>query len=221
MLPGIIRDKKDIFSYRFFWGFFILPSMKAKIYTRTGDKGTTSLFSGQRVPKDHAVIEALGSVDEANSALGVALSFLPKDKKFKETREHLETIQHALFDVGAALATPRSCQESKKLEKTRFDHEAIELLEKWIDDMDGELPQLKAFILPGGHPAGASLHLSRGLIRRAERQVIPLYEQEDVTQAVLVYLNRLSDYLFMASRFVNHLLELRETEWQPHKSLQL
>lgn len=195
--------------------------MKTKIYTRTGDKGTTSLFSGERVSKDHAVIEALGCVDEANSAVGVAISFLPKEPNLNATRQQLEIIQHALFDVGAALATPRTCQETKKLEKTRFDHEAIELLEKWIDEMDSQLPPLKAFILPGGHPAGASLHLSRSLIRRAERQVIPLYEQADVTQALLVYLNRLSDYLFIASRFVNHLLNVNETQWQPHKSLNL
>lgn len=191
-----------------------------KIYTRTGDKGMTSLFSGQRVPKDNLFIEALGCVDEANSSLGVALSFLPKEERFSPTVEQLETIQHALFDVGAALATPRSCEQNQKLEKTRFDHEAIEWLEKWIDAMESQLPPLKAFILPGGHPAGASLHLSRSLIRRAERQVMPLYEQADVSQAVLVYMNRLSDYLFMASRYVNHLLAVPEKQWQPHKSLQ-
>jgi cob(I)alamin adenosyltransferase len=191
-----------------------------KIYTRTGDKGTTSLFSGERVPKNNPFIEAIGTVDEGNSSLGLALSFVPKEEKFNSIRLQLETIQHALFDVGAALATPRSGHESKKLEKTRFDHEAIELLEKWIDAMDAQLPPLKAFILPGGHPAGAALHLSRSIIRRAERLVLPLYEQADVNQAVLVYLNRLSDYLFMASRFVNHQLQVPETQWQPHKSLQ-
>lgn len=190
-----------------------------KIYTRTGDKGMTSLFSGERVPKDNLFVEALGCVDEGNSALGVALSFLPRDKQFSSTIEQLETIQHALFDVGAALATPRSCDQNQKLEKTSFDHEAIEWLEKWIDAMESHLPPLKTFILPGGHPAGASLHLSRSLIRRAERQVMPLYEQADVSQAVLVYLNRLSDYLFMASRYVNHLLAVPEKQWQPHKSL--
>ncbi len=191
-----------------------------KIYTRTGDKGMTSLFSGERVPKNNPFIEAVGTVDEGNSSLGLALSFLPKDAAFTQIREQLEMIQHALFDVGAALATPRTCHEAKKLEKTRFDHEAIELLEKWIDFMDAQLPPLKTFILPGGHPAGAALHLSRSIIRRAERLVIPLYEQADVTQSVLVYLNRLSDYLFMLSRFVNHQLQLPETQWQPHKALQ-
>lgn len=188
-----------------------------KIYTRTGDKGTTSLFSGQRVPKDHHFIEALGSVDEGNSAIGQAISFLPKEKKFKSIVEQLETIQHALFDLGAAIATPRSCHQEKKLEKTRFDTEAINFLEKWIDEMEGQLPSLNTFILPGGHPAGAALHLSRSIIRRAERNVIPLFEQADVSQPVLVYLNRLSDYLFILSRYVNHLLAIPESQWQPHK----
>ncbi len=189
-----------------------------KIYTRTGDKGTTSLFSGQRVPKNNPFIEALGTVDEGNSALGLVLSFLPKETHLAPLREQLEIIQHALFDVGAALATPRSCHQSQKLDKTRFDHAAIESLEKWMDEMDAHLPPLKRFILPGGHPAGATLHLARSIMRRAERLVIPLYEQQDVTEAVLVYLNRLSDYLFVASRFVNHELQAPETAWQPHKT---
>lgn len=192
--------------------------MKTKIYTRTGDKGTTSLFTGDRVHKNHAFIEALGTVDEGNSAIGLALSLMPQNGNLQETKDQLELIQHALFDVGAALATPRTSKESKKLEKTRFDEEAIHLLETWIDKMDTELPALHQFILPGGHPAGAALHLSRSLIRRAERCVTPLFEQADVTEAVLVYLNRLSDYLFVASRFVNHFLQVPETAWQHHKT---
>jgi cob(I)alamin adenosyltransferase len=190
-----------------------------KIYTRTGDKGTTSLFSGERVPKNNPFIEAVGTVDEGNSSIGLALSLLPREEVFNTTRSQLEMIQHGLFDVGAALATPRRSHESQKLEKTRFDHESTELLEKWMDAMDIQLPVLKKFILPGGHPVGAALHLSRSIIRRAERLVIPLYEQADVTQAVLIYLNRLSDYLFIASRFVNQQLQVPETLWQPHKVL--
>ena len=198
----------------------LLGRWHMKIYTRTGDKGTTSLFSGERVPKNNLFIEAMGTVDEGNSAIGLALSLIPPQEEFTPTREQLEMIQHALFDVGAALATPLSCHERQKLKKTRFDHEAIELLEKWIDVMDASLPILKKFILPGGHPAGAALHLARSIIRRAERLVIPLYEKADVTQAVLVYLNRLSDYLFMASRFINHQLQVPEIQWEPHKALQ-
>ena len=190
-----------------------------KIYTRTGDDGKTSLFSGERVLKNNLFIEAVGTVDEGNSAIGLALSFLPKEDKFNSLRTQLELIQHALFDVGAALSTPRRCDQAKKLEKTRFDDDAIEQLEGWIDEVEAKVPKLKTFILPGGHPCGAALHLSRSIIRRSERLVIPLYEQADITQAVLVYLNRLSDYLFVVSRFINHLLDYPETSWHPHKHL--
>lgn len=186
-----------------------------KIYTKTGDKGETSLFTGQRVPKTDPFIEALGSVDECNSALGTAISLLPQTKQMNEVRHQLETIQHALFDVGAALATPRTRAGKSKLEKTRFDQEEIEELEKWIDGMESELPPLKEFILPGGHPAGAALHLARSICRRAERRVIPL--NGDVSETVLIYLNRLSDYLFSVSRYVNFLIKCPETKWMPHK----
>jgi len=188
-----------------------------KIYTKTGDKGETSLFTGERVPKSHQYIEALGAVDECNSLVGSAIAFFPKDHSLKSTQEQLIIIQHALFDVGAALATPRKSAGTKKLEKTRFDHEAIDLLEAWIDQMEKELPKLTHFILPGGHPAGAMLHVARSMCRRAERCVVPLNQQEDVSDNVLVYLNRLSDYLFVASRFVNHVLRVPETQWEPHK----
>lgn len=187
-----------------------------KIYTRTGDKGTTSLFSGKRIAKNNPFIEAIGSVDEGNSTIGFALSFLPLEEKFAAIREQLVAIQHALFDVGAALATPLTCKEEKKLEKTRFDHEACSNLEHWMDNMDTILPPLRSFILPGGHSAGAALHLARSVIRRAERDVIPLYQDGEVSQEVLMYLNRLSDYLFMVSRFINHQLHIEQTEWQPH-----
>lgn len=189
-----------------------------KIYTKTGDKGETSLFTGQRVPKTDPFIEALGTVDECNSALGTALSFLPQNPEMDDTRQQLETIQHALFDVGAALATPRTRANTSKLEKTRFDHQEIEQLEKWIDKMEAELPPLKAFILPGGHSAGAALHLARSICRRSERRVLPLYRDEDVSDTVLIYLNRLSDYLFSVSRYVNFLMKCPETKWMPHKT---
>ena len=184
-----------------------------KIYTKTGDKGTTSLFSGQRVPKNNPFIKALGSVDEGNCAIGLAISFLPKDPIFNDIRSQLEMIQHALFDVGAALATPRTCHQIQKQEKTRFDLEAIEQVEKWIDTWDAQLPPLKTFILPGGHPAGAALHLSRSIIRRAERFVTPLYEQGDVNQGVLIYLNRLSDYFFVAARIANSRINIPDNEY--------
>lgn len=188
-----------------------------KIYTRSGDKGNTSLFTGERVPKNDPYIEALGSVDECNTAIGLAIAMLPKEKEFAKTKEQLEIIQHALFDLGAALATPRTKAPEAKIEKTRFDKEEILLLEKWIDQMDSELAELKTFILPGGHPAGATLHLARSICRRAERLVIPIHNAGDVSNQVVIYLNRLSDYLFVASRHVNALCHSPETLWEKQK----
>lgn len=187
-----------------------------KIYTRTGDQGKTSLFTGERVPKYNPIVETLGAVDEGNSAIGMAISFFPRDEHLQPTKTQLETIQHALFDAGAAIATPQQTASEKKLEKTRFDGHAIEQLEKWIDEMELKLPPIHYFILPGGHPAGAALHLARGLIRRAERSVATLYDQGSAPQDVLIYLNRLSDYLFVCARYVNHLLHVPETPWQHH-----
>lgn len=190
-----------------------------KIYTRTGDKGETSLYTGQRVPKNDPTIEAIGTVDETNSAIGVALAMMPRDAKFSTIREQLETIQHALFDVGASIATPRTKAATGKLEKTRFDEEATHRLEKWMDSFEDQLAPLKSFILPGGQSAGAMLHLARSICRRAERLILPLNLQADVSDSVLVYLNRLSDYLFMVSRVVNHMMDCPETLWEHHKGL--
>lgn len=188
-----------------------------KIYTKTGDQGDTSLFTGQRVAKNDPYIEALGTVDECNCAIGLAISHLLGQPEFHRIKEQLETIQHALFDLGAALATPRTKAAIAKIEKTRFDHEEITVLEKAIDNMEKELPPLKTFILPGGHSAGASLHLARSICRRAERLVTPIHKNGDVSNEVLTYLNRLSDYLFVLSRYVNYLAKNQETKWQPHK----
>lgn len=188
-----------------------------KIYTRTGDKGETSLFTGQRLPKNDPVIDALGTVDECNCSIGVAIAMIGENRKLANLKEQLETIQHALFDVGAALATPRTSASESKIEKTRFDHEEIAVLEKWIDEMETHLPALHAFILPGGHPCGAMLHLARSTCRRAERLVVPIAHRADVSKHVLIYLNRLSDYLFVLSRFVNHQMQCPETTWEPHK----
>lgn len=140
-----------------------------------------------------------------------------RGKEFQASREQLETIQHALFDVGAALATPRTRAVNSKIEKTRFDHEATTQLEQWIDEMEKTLPELHAFILPGGHPCGAMLHLARSISRRAERLVVPLNKQSDVSDHILTYLNRLSDYLFVLSRYINQLTHSPETLWEQHK----
>jgi cob(I)alamin adenosyltransferase len=189
-----------------------------RIYTRTGDKGKTSLFSGERVPKNDPRIDAIGHVDECNSLLGAAVAHLPKEQKFEEIRKQLEDTQHALFDVGAALATPRNSKAPEvKKEKTRFGIHATELLEQWIDAMDVQLPPLTAFILPGGHPSGALLHVARSVCRRAERSITPLIIDTSVSEHVFIYLNRLSDYLFVSARYINHLIGCPETLWEHHR----
>ncbi len=190
---------------------------KAKIYTRTGDSGETSLYTGQRVPKNDLFIQALRTIDECNCALGSAIAMIPKEESFEETIEQLETIQHALFGLGAAVSTPRSRAENSKIEKTRFDQEETALLEQWIDQMMSELPKLTTFILPGGHPSGAMLHLARSICRRAEREIVPLTDHADVSENVFKYLNRLSDYLFAVSRMVNHITGSPETLWVHNK----
>lgn len=188
-----------------------------KIYTRTGDKGETTLFTGQRILKNDPLFDAIGTVDECNSTLGMAIAMLENEHALAQVKEQLTLVQHALFDVGAALATPRTRAETNKVNKTRFDSEATKLLEEWIDRMEAHLPPLNTFILPGGHPSGATLHMARSICRRAERLVVPLNKRADVSDNVLIYLNRLSDYLFVVSRFVNHQLNIPETKWEPHK----
>lgn len=187
-----------------------------KIYTRTGDQGTTSLFSGKRIDKDDTFLHALGTIDECNSAIGVALSHLTFHQELKKYREQLTAIQHALFDLGAAVATPRSAASPEKIEKTRFGHEATKQLELWMDEIEALIPPLKTFILPGGHPSAAHLHQARSFCRRAERHTLPLHKHGAISDHVIAYLNRLSDYLFMVARAVNHITKTPETLWEHH-----
>ncbi|MBS4175179.1 cob(I)yrinic acid a,c-diamide adenosyltransferase [Bacillus sp. FJAT-49736] len=181
-----------------------------KIYTKTGDKGTTSLVYGTRIPKDDIRVEAYGTCDEANSAIGQALSFLNEAsfQEKKEVEEIFHIVQTALFHVGAELSTPPSKEVKWKLKE-----EDIDVLEHTIDKWDKELPPLNNFILPGGHPAGAGLHYARTVVRRAERCAVSV---ENVNPLVLSYLNRLSDFLFVAARFIN--LRLNENEKTLHGS---
>lgn len=176
-----------------------------KIYTKTGDKGTTSLVYGDRVKKNDPLVEAYGTCDEANTMIGLAVGHF--NGEFFEEKEALcaafYKIQTVLFHVGAELATPKGKQVKWKLEE---DH--IAQLEAWIDEYDEKLPPLTNFILPGGHPAGASLHVARTIVRRAERNAINI--GEDVSPFVLAYLNRLSDFLFVAARYVNLQLGSKE-----------
>ncbi|KAG2422381.1 hypothetical protein HXX76_016067 [Chlamydomonas incerta] len=168
-----------------------------KIYTRSGDTGQASLFNGERLYKDDDVFQALGDVDELNSALGVASAFISSP----EMLEQLETIQSRLIDVGSAVATPLPSSDEAKLQRTHFagtEHTAQ--LEAWIDSMDESLPKLTKFILPSGGQAAACLHHARSVCRRAERSIVVLSRRQAVSSEVNMYINRLSDYLFTAAR---------------------
>ena len=178
-----------------------------KIYTRTGDTGDTALFGGGRVPKSHPRVEAYGDVDELNAAIGLAraIEMMPR------IDEVLVPLQRDLFSIGALLATPDHDKMKKHLEKANIDDQRIAELERAIDDGDRELEPLKSFILPGGTPKAAALHVARTVCRRAERRVIALEEQ--IPGIVIVYLNRLSDLLFTLARVANRRAGAGEVTW--------
>lgn len=178
-----------------------------KIYTKTGDKGETSLFGGERVSKDDLRIEAYGTVDELNTVIGAARAF--NDNKQIDTI--LAEIQNRLFVLGADLATPFTAANASV---PRISAEDTALLERKIDEIEKDLPPLKSFVLPGGSKAGALLHNARTVCRRAERRVVPLREKNEVSQESAVYLNRLSDFLFVLARYVNKMSKVPETLWK-------
>lgn len=177
-----------------------------KIYTKTGDDGTTSLFSGGRVSKTHLRVEAYGTVDELNSILGVARAYQPSEK----TDTWLAQIQRQLFNLGADLATPL---DAKSDWVVRMDANTVLWLENAIDEMTAQLPELKHFILPGGSAAAAQLHVARTVCRRAERLIVGLQTQEPIGDHVLNYLNRLSDFLFTLARWENMQAGIPEDKW--------
>ena len=176
-----------------------------KIYTRGGDKGSTSLGDGSRVEKSSARIKAYGEVDEANSSIGIAVAF--SSSKIKNT---LLAIQNDLFDVGADLCFPT--QQKKKL--TILSNRVV-FLEDEIDKLNKDLSKLESFILPGGTKSSSFLHLSRSLVRRAERSIVELDKDEEVNPNVIKYINRLSDFLFVAARFENK--KEGDILWVPNK----
>lgn len=182
-----------------------------KIYTKTGDGGQTSLFGGKRVAKDSLRIEAYGSVDELNSQLGAVRSLGPP----AEIDSLLHRIQNDLFVLGADLATPLSRKPSR-LQRIQQLHVAE--LETVIDEFEQSLKPLKAFILPGGSQVGALLHVARTVCRRAERLTVRLSRKEQIGKPPVVYLNRLSDLLFVLARYANKLSESEETMWSSPKS---
>ena len=170
-----------------------------RIYTKTGDKGETSLVHGVRVPKFADRVEAYGTCDEANSQIGLALSLLPQTDEWADLRAVFHVIQTKLFHVGAELATP----EGKNVGWPIVE-EDVTYLEEQIDNLAADQPPLTNFILPGGHPASSTFHVARTVVRRAERKAVHVAQQEQVNPAVVKYLNRLSDYLFVVARHVNH-----------------
>lgn len=186
-----------------------------KIYTKTGDTGETSLFGGERVKKSHPRVQAYGTLDEANSALGIALSHFPENQsqEMKSLFLKLIRVQGDLFQVGSELASPKMPPSLVLVSETN-----IAALETEIDEMEKSLSPLKNFILQGGKPAGATLHLARTLIRKAERECVELSSHEQIRAEVTRYLNRLSDYLFVCARFMNKLENTEERPWNPKKS---
>jgi cob(I)alamin adenosyltransferase len=181
-----------------------------KIYTRAGDGGETALFGAGRVQKNHPRVRAMGEVDELNAAIGWSVTLVGVD----DSRERLQSLQHELFAIGAELATPPPEPGRVRPETPDIDAGSTERMERWIDEMTAELPELRAFVLPGGTKAAAALHLARTACRRAERTVVALAEDHPVRDEVLAYLNRLSDLLFTLARFENHRAGTRDAEWK-------
>ena len=182
--------------------------MSTKIYTKTGDDGTTGLFGGGRVPKDSARIEAYGTVDELNSTIGLARTSC----EHLELTSLLESIQQNLFVLGADLATP--IETRSDYEVPRIEPRDVTALERAIDEHDAQLPSLKRFILPGGSELAARLHLARTVCRRAERALVALRRREAIGQHDLIFLNRLSDLLFVLARRANQLAGVGDVEWK-------
>ncbi|HNV73807.1 MAG TPA: cob(I)yrinic acid a,c-diamide adenosyltransferase [Gemmatimonadaceae bacterium] len=183
--------------------------MTLKIYTKAGDDGQTALFGGGRVEKDHPRVEAYGDVDELNAFLGMAraVEMMPR------IDEVLVPIQRDLFSIGALLATPDHDKMREQLLKARIDSDRIAELERAIDECERELEPLRSFILPGGTPKSAALHVARTVCRRAERRIVALHRADPLPELVVIYMNRLSDLLFMLARVANRRAGAGEVTW--------
>jgi cob(I)alamin adenosyltransferase len=181
-----------------------------KIYTKTGDDGSTALFGGGRVRKSHPRVAAYGTVDELNSVLGWALSVVDDDR----SRGRLARVQHDLFAIGADLARPAPGGGRPRPEVPDLPVSRVEEMERWMDAAEDELTPLRDFILPGGSPGAAALHVGRTVCRRAEREVAALAETEPVDGAILRYLNRLSDLLFVFARLENARAGTPDVVWR-------
>lgn len=180
-----------------------------KIYTRKGDAGETALFGGNTTKKSNIRIQTYGTVDELNSTIGMVLSY----EISGQGKTILSRVQSDLFIVGAMLATP----DQKNSRIAEIGEPEIDQLEKWIDALEEDLNPLKSFILPGGSGAGSTLHFARTVCRRAERKTVELDQEEQIPSSAIVYLNRLSDLLFVLARYENKQQHIEETPWIPSK----
>lgn len=198
--------------------------MKSKLYTRTGDKGTTSLVDGSRIKKNSLRLEAYGTIDELSSALGTISS---DAKCNEEVKGQVKEIQNELFNVGSYLATPSPKVEESDVYSEGFiddgnpsincrslDAAKLQTLESWIDTLDEQTPKIQAFVLPGGCELASKAHVARTVCRRAERRIVDLTEKEYVDPRVVEYINRLSDYLFIVARYFNFMQGEQEIVWQ-------
>ena len=207
-LSGVPYKRLSYETFSHGWLESVLPHESSmKIYTRTGDTGSTGLFGGPRVAKDDDRIEAYGTVDELNAAIGTARSAELGDV----VDAQLASIQHALFAIGAELATPEPDDHSMRI----ISNAHIGQLEQWIDDHEGGLKPLQQFILPAGDAGATHLHLARAICRRAERRVVTLVRRHEtsVSEELIIYLNRLSDLLFVLTRSVNKMRGVEDVEW--------
>jgi len=186
-----------------------------RIYTKMGDTGHTSLAGGQRVPKEDLRIEAYGTVDELNAVIALAKLSCGESEKLASLGAILRRVQHELFNLGSILATMPEDVHPKQARVTGIE---VRQLEREIDAMNAEVPALRSFVLPGGTRINAELHLARTVCRRAERRVVALAHREEVPAEAVRYLNRLSDALFVWSRWVNHAVGVAEVLWDPNES---
>jgi cob(I)alamin adenosyltransferase len=184
--------------------------MAFRIYTKTGDLGKTSLIGGTKVPKSHIRIESYGTVDELNSFIGLVIDLITDE----HSRNTLREVQDRLFTIGSSLACDPDKESLMKIPDLKDSD--VERLEKEIDQMNNVLPDMKSFILPGGHQALSTIHVVRCVCRRAERICVHMQEENLFIEPIVIkYLNRLSDYLFVLSRYIGHILQVQEIPWKP------
>jgi cob(I)alamin adenosyltransferase len=185
-----------------------------KLYTRSGDDGTTGLFGGGRVGKDHPRIDAYGTIDELNACIGLAAAACRGDRPFERRLLAIfAPVQSRLFDIGADLATPEGSKSEAKI--VRIDAAFVAEIEAWIDEIDGQNPPIRTFVMPGGTELAARLHLARTVCRRGERLMVRLAHAEPVSEGAIQWVNRLSDLLFAMARQANHAAGVADVPWVP------